>query len=116
MNNNEQIAGTGVDPVVYESLNHISSRYAALFWEGIYFACWSISTLKDIHMVFLALCENRYHDEAFSLLRSYSEILSLDWEAELEVIDQIHELKEHFMDEFILDTEEIIIDLLSDNE
>lgn len=110
LNNEQIIEDGGIDPIVYESLNHISGAYAALFWEDIHDVCWSVSTIKDIYIVFSILCESRYYEEAFTLLRSYCEILSFDWEKELEIIDQIPELKEPFMDEFIKDTEDIIID------
>ena len=112
MNNNEQIiiVNDGIDPVAFDSINHISGVYAAALWESLYDVFWSVDMLRNIHSVFSILCENRYIEEAFSLLQSYFEILDLDWSIELDVVDQIPELKEPFMDEFIKDAEDIIHD------
>ena len=112
MNNNEQIiiVDDGIDPVAFESINHISGVYAAVLWESLYEVFWSVDVLWNIYSVFSILCESRYNEEAFSLLHSYFDILDLDWSAELDVVDQIPELKEAFMDEFLADAMEIILD------
>ena len=112
MKNNEQIIilDDGIDPVAFDSINHISGVYAAVLWESLYEVFWSVKVLKNIHSVFSILCDNRYNEEAFSLLRSYFDILDLDWADELDVVGQIPELKEAFLGEFLKDAEEIIGD------
>ena len=110
MYNNEQIIvlNDGIDPIAFDSINHISGVYAAVLWESLYDVFWSVDVLKNIHNVFSILSESRYNEEAFSLLRSYFDILDLDWAIELDVVDQIPELKEHFIYEFLQDAGAII--------
>jgi len=112
MNNNEQIiiVDDGIDPVAFESINHISGVYAAVLWESLYEVFWSVDALWIIHSVFSILCESRCNEEAFSLLHSYFDILDLDWAAELDIVDQIPELKDAFLGEFLKDAEDIFMD------
>ena len=110
MNNNEQIiiVDDGIDPVAFETINHISGIYSAVLWESLYEVFWSVDVEKNIHTVFSILYESSYNEEAFSLLHSYFDILDLDWSVELDVVDQIPELKEAFIGEFLKDAEDII--------
>jgi len=111
MSNKEQIIiGDEVDPVAFESINLISGVYAAVLWESLYDVFWSVNVLRNIHSVFSILYESGYTEEAFSLLHSYFDILDLDWAVELDVVDQIPELKEAFIGEFLKDAEDVIMD------
>lgn len=110
MSNKEQITDAGIDPVVVESLNLTSGEYAAVFWNGMYDVFGSTDILKNTESIFTVLNDSGYYEEAFFLFHSYIEILSLERNIELDIIDKIPELKEPFMDEFLKDTAEIIID------
>ena len=59
---------------------------------------------------------NNYSDEAFTLIRAYYELLGIDWPEEMQIIEQVQQLKEPFVLEFLLDAQDLIIDFEYEND
>ena len=113
--NNEK-ASFRIDPVVLESVNHISGAHAALFWDILYGTCESIIALENTEAVLTFLYNGNNFAEALMLIRAYYEMLGMDWPDEFVIIERIVELIEPFIYEFLLDAEDIILDFKYEDE
>jgi hypothetical protein len=109
-------ANVGIDPIVIETINHISGAHAALFWDILYGTSESILAMENTEAVLAFLYNGSNFGEAFMLIRAYYELLGIEWPEEMFVIEQIGELKEPFVYEFLLDAEDIILDFKFDAE
>jgi len=107
---NQQEKTYEIDPIVIESVNHISGAHAALFWDVLYGTSESILAMENTEDVLAFLYDGSNFDEAFKLIRAYYELLGIDWPDEMLIIEKIGELKEPFVYEFLLDAEDIILD------
>jgi hypothetical protein len=103
-------ANVGVDPIVIETINHISGAHAALFWDILYGTSESILAMENTEAVLAFLYDGSNFGEAFMLIRAYYELLGIEWPEEMFIIERIGELKEPFVYEFLLDAEDIILD------
>lgn len=99
-----------IDPVVIESLNQISGGYSALYWEIIYGTSESLSALKNTVLLLTLLYEEGKYREAILLIHIHHDLLCMEYPVELQLIEKVPELQEPFLDEFLLDAEDIIID------
>ena len=114
---NKEIKKTGdIDPVVIESVNHISGAHAALFWDIVYGTSESIIALENTEAVLAFLYDKDSFTEALMLIRAYYELLGMEWPDEFVIIERIEELKEPFLYEFLLDAEDIILDFKYEDE
>ena len=101
---NKEIEGVSdIDPIVIESVNHISGAHAALFWDILYGTSESIIALENTEAVLAFLYDGDSFAEALMLIRAYYELLRMDWPDEFVNIEQIGELKEPFLYEFLLE-------------
>ncbi|MDR0885082.1 MAG: hypothetical protein LBN22_01745 [Clostridiales Family XIII bacterium] len=99
-----------VDPVVIESLNQISGGYSALFWEILYGTSESLNAIKNTVLLLTLLYEEGKYYEAILLIHVHHDLLCMEYPMELELIEKVPELQEPFLDEFLLDADDIIID------
>ena len=114
---NKEIEGvSGIDPIVIESVNHISGAHAALFWDILYGTSESIIALENMEAVFVFLYDKDSLAEALMLIRAYYELLGMEWPDEFVTIERTGELKEPFIYEFLLDAEDIILDFKHEEE
>ena len=111
MNNVQKTTINEIDPVVLESVNYISGAQATLFWDALYGMSESIAVVKNTRTVLAALYDGNYFEEALMLLRTYYELLGAEWSTDLEIVETIPEIKEPFLYEFLLDAEDIILDI-----
>jgi hypothetical protein len=116
MNNAQIRESVGIDPVVLESVNQISGAHAAFFWDMFYGTSESIIAIENMKTVLAFLYNGDNFTEAFMLIRSYYELLGIDWPDEMAIIEKIDELKEPFVYEFLLDAEDIILDFKYDED
>ena len=105
-----------IDPVVIESVNHISGAHAALFWDILYGTSESIIALENTEAVLAFLYDGDNFGEALMLIRAYYELLGMEWLDEFVIIERIEEPKESFLYEFLLDAEDIILNFKYENE
>jgi hypothetical protein len=110
MYTNQYSHNAEIDPVVIESLNQISGGYSALYWEILYSTSESLSALKNTVLLLTLLYEERKFREAILLIHIHHDLLCMEYPMELELIEKVPELQEPFLDEFLLDAEDIIID------
>ena len=113
--NNEKTS-IPIDPIVLESVNHISGAHAALFWDILYGTSESIIALENTEAILAFLYDGDNFVEALKLIRAYYEMLGMDWPDEFVIIERIVELKEPFIYEFLLDAEDIILDFKYEDE
>ena len=94
------------------SIKLISGAHTALFWDVLYDMSGSIIALENTETVISFLYDDGYHDEAIMLIKAYYEILGIEWPEEMVFIESNQEFKSPFLHEFLLDTEEIILDIV----
>jgi hypothetical protein len=99
-----------IDPVVTQSLNQISGGYSAHYWEILYGTSESLSTLKNTALLLTLLYEEGKYYEAILLIHIHHDLLCMEYPVELELIEKVPEFQEPFLNEFLLDAEDIITD------
>ena len=115
MNNEQTTNDIPIDPMLIERINHLSGAHSALFWDVLYGTSESLIAVENTEAVLDFLYSHNYSDEAFTLIRAYYELLGIDWPEEMKIIEQVHQLKEPFVLEFLLDAQDLIIDFEYEN-
>lgn len=110
MSNENQLKTVNVPLFVQEAINHVSGEYAAQFWDGIYDMSGNPEAVENIGEVIGALHLESRDKEAMLLIHALYDLMGVVYPIEIAIIEEHEEAKKIFIDEFLLDLEDLMYD------
>ncbi|MCH5353639.1 MAG: hypothetical protein J1E06_09260 [Acutalibacter sp.] len=99
-----------LSPAAVQLLSNVSGAYAAPFWDGLLEVTGSLDPIRAVRSAIAALNGCGKYDEAFHLVLALYDLAAIDIPNDLSELGPYPEGIAVFMDEFLLDTEDLLLD------
>ena len=106
-NNIQKETSLGSNNLVF-AVNTISGICAMPFWDGIYERIVNLDSIKDLYKTLKILHEGGHEKEALRTIFVLFDLTEKDYPEELDFIIQDDGLVALFIEEFLVDTEDLI--------
>ena len=99
-----------LSPAAVQLLSNVSGAYVAPFWDGLLEVTGSLDPIRAVRSAIAALNGCGKYDEAFQLVLALYDLAAIDIPNDLSELEPYPEGISVFMDEFLLDTEDLLLD------
>jgi hypothetical protein len=92
------------------SINFMSGRYATIFWDSIHAMSESAETVENFGKLIGILLEEGKDKEAMLLIRSLYDLMGMVFPEEISLIEKDDNTRIYFINEFLLDCEDLLLE------
>ena len=103
-----------LSPAKIELINNVSGAYSAPFWDGVREVSGTLDTVRKIKTVLETLCSAGNESEAYNLILAMYDVIGVETPPSISELAPDPDAIRRFIIEFLLDTNDLLIDYESE--
>lgn len=103
-----------LSPAEIELLSNVAGAYSSPFWDGMHEVTGTLDTVRKIKVVLETLCSTGNELEAYNLILAVYDLIAIETPLDVIGLESYPEAIKRFIIEFLLDTNDLLIDYESE--
>ena len=103
-----------LSPAEIELISNVSGTYSAPFWDGLQEVTGTLDTVRKIKTVLETLCSAGNESEAYNLILAMYDVIGVETPPSISELAPYPDAIRRFIIEFLLDTNDLLIDYESE--
>ena len=103
-----------LSPAKIELISNVSGAYSASFWDGVREVSGALDTVRKIKKVLETLCSTGNELEAYNLILAAYDLIAVETPPAISELAPYPDAIRRFIIEFLLDTNDLLIDYESE--